>query len=72
MHLKNAILNQTGVMLRSFVKLTNSQEFAEKQHEQPQFCSHESLKLGSVLVSGKWNERIKGLRTKTAISVTFL
>lgn len=76
MLLKNAILKRTGVMLRiflvtSFVELTNCQEFAEKQHEQPKFCSHGSLKLHSFLVSGKQNERIKGIRTKTAISVTF-
>lgn len=76
MHLKNAILKQTVVILRislvtSFVKMTNFQEFAEKQHEQLKFCSHESLKLCSFLVSGKWNERIKGIRTKTAVSVTF-
>lgn len=65
MHLKNAILKQTGVMLRiflvtSFVKMTNFQDFAEKQHEQPKFCSHESLKLCSFLGSGKQKEKIKG------------
>lgn len=76
MHLRNAILKQIGVMLRillvtSLVKMTNFQEFAEKQHEQPKFCSHESLKLCSFLVNGKQKERIKGIRTKTAMSVTY-
>lgn len=66
MHLKNAILKQTGVMLRislvtSFVEMTNLQEFAEEQLEQPKFCSHESQ---TVLIFSEQEEERENKRDK--------